>query len=88
MQAEIFASFIIKHNLPIASVEHAGPLFQATITKKYAFAQTKNKTPAVKKSIAHFTQNGIMPFLKKIFPNTMSYRVPIVKSKGPSIVQI
>ena len=37
MQAEIiFASFIIEYNIPIASTEHAGPLFCATITKKYA----------------------------------------------------
>ena len=30
----IFASFIIKHNLPIAGIEQAGRLFHGTITKK------------------------------------------------------
>ena len=38
-QAEmIFASFIVKHNILIASTENAGALFRAMIAKKYVSA--------------------------------------------------
>ena len=57
----ICVSFIIEHNIPIASTEHVGPLFQDTITKKYASSQ--RKTTAVIKRMAHFTQNGIIDVL-------------------------
>ena len=61
MRAEmLFSSFIIEHNIPIASTEHAGPLFRtmfpdSSTAKKYASARTK--TTAVIKWMAHFTQN-------------------------------
>ena len=43
MRAEMtFALFIIKHNIAIASTEHAGPLFRATIAKKICFCSNKN----------------------------------------------
>ena len=37
----IFASFIIKHNVPIASSELVGLQYYSTIVKKYTSAQTK-----------------------------------------------
>ena len=59
----IFASFIIEHNIPIASTEHLGSIFYVTIRGGDALLP-KQQIIAALKSVANFIQNGIIDVLK------------------------
>lgn len=69
MKAEmLFTSFVIEHNVAIASTDHAGALFRAMfpdskIAKKYGSARTK--TSAIIQDLAKKTQRDIVKFLQK-----------------------
>lgn len=64
----LFTSFLVEHNLPIRSADHAGPLFRAMfpdskIAKKYSCARTKSTV--LIQSMANATQQGITSVLQR-----------------------